>query len=340
MRNKTIWLCRAGKNGEFENKFIEDERIYITWKDLPIPLDSFKEQSQLKKYLTDMDPSFKENTAKTWASQFFAFAKSMEKGDIVALPSKIYPVIHFGEITGNYCYMPGKGENAPMHYRTVNWKWKSVPRSAFDQDVLYSLGAFMTICRIKHSERIMTVLTADKVISNITTPDSGIQQDTSIDIEGAAYDEISNMLISKTKGHKMADIIAAILRAKGYTTYVSPPGPDNGVDILASRGSFGFEQPHICVQVKTSDAPLERAVLDQMLGAMRNFEADYGLLVSWSGFKSSIERERAKQFFRVRLWDHKDIVKEFLNHYDELDDEIKQLIPLKKIWVVKDNHTA
>ena len=35
-----------------------------------------------------------------WASQVWPFAHEMKKGEIVVLPSKIKPVIHFGKITG------------------------------------------------------------------------------------------------------------------------------------------------------------------------------------------------------------------------------------------------
>jgi len=34
------------------------------------------------------------------------------------------------------------------HYRDVDWLAKDIPRDRFDQDILYSLGAFMTVCRI------------------------------------------------------------------------------------------------------------------------------------------------------------------------------------------------
>ena len=107
-----------------------------------------------------------------------------------------------------------------------------------------------------------------------------------------------------------------------------------GVDILASAGTLGFGSPKICVQVKSTDAPVDRIVLDQLGGVMKNFGAEYGLLVSWSGFKSSVINETAKQFFEIRLWTHKEIIEEFLRYYDQMDDEIKELIPLKKIWVV------
>ena len=157
------------------------------------------------------------------------------------------------------------------------------------------------------------------------------------DIENEALDAIKNLMIQKAKGHDLAKIVDAILRAKGFTTYVSPPGPDKGVDILASAGTLGFGSPKICVQVKSTDAPVDRTVLDQLGGVMKNFNAEYGLLVSWSGFKSSVIHEIANQFFQIRLWSHIEIVDEFLQHYDQMDDKIKELIPLKKIWAVNND---
>ena len=53
--------------------------------------------------------------------------------------------------------------------------------------------------------------------------------------------------------------------------------------------------------------------------------------------ESSIINETAKQFFEIRLWTHKEISEEFLRYYDQMDDEKKELIPLKKIWVVNGN---
>jgi restriction system protein len=97
---------------------------------------------------------------------------------------------------------------------------------------------------------------------------------------------------------------------------------------------MGFGKPRLCVQVKTGDEPLGRPILDQLIGAMQNFSADQGLLVSWSGFKSSIDKEIPNQFFRVRLWGQKEIIHELLNNYDKLDEDIKAELTLKRIWTL------
>ena len=174
----------------------------------------------------------------------------------------------------------------------------------------------MTICRIKQEDRIKAVIHAQKQGKKAPqiTPQEPQDDEEARDIENEALGVITNLIIQKTKGHGLAK-----------------------VDILASAGTLGFGSPKICVQVKSTDAPVDRIVLDQLGGVMKNFGAEYGLLVSWSGFKSSVINETAKQFFEIRLWTHKEIIEEFLRYYDQMDDEIKELIPLKKIWVVNNS---
>jgi restriction system protein len=159
-------------------------------------------------------------------------------------------------------------------------------------------------------------------------------EEESVDLELVARDMIVHYLGRKFKGHGMARLVEAILKAKGYTTYISPEGPDKGIDILAAPEPFGFGRPRICVQVKTGDAPVDRPTLDQLLGAMQNANADQGLLVSWSGFKNTVHREIPSQFFRVRLWDQTAIIDELVSCYDKLDEDIRAEIPLKRIWTL------
>jgi restriction system protein len=135
----------------------------------------------------------------------------------------------------------------------------------------------------------------------------------------------------------MEDLISDILKAKGFTVYQSKPGADGGKDLLAAGGEMGCGSPRICVQVKTEDTPVDRIILDQLGGVMTKVGAEYGLLVSWSGFKSSVEQERGNQFFRVRLWDSTDVIREIFNNYEKLSPEIQADIPLKRIWMLSDD---
>lgn len=331
----TMWLCRAGKHGEYENKYLEEQRIYCTWNGLSVSLQSFSKKEELKKYFFNQDSDLKDKTVTNWIGQIWPFCYEMKKGEIVVLPSKMNPVIHFGKIIGDYEFSADNA-NPYYHFRRVEWIAKDVPRELFDQDILFSFGAYMTICRIKQESRILKVLDNFGRKGGVLPKGHSVdvEEELSRDMELETFNEITNFIIRKTKGHGLARIVEAILKAKGLTTYRSEEGPDKGVDLLASPGILGFGNPKICVQVKSSDSPVDRSVLDQLGGVMKNFGAEYGLLVSWSGFKLSVQHEIAKQFFNIRLWSYKEIVEEFLTHYESMDESIKELVPLKKIWII------
>ncbi|MCS4470115.1 hypothetical protein JQ038_19960 [Clostridium botulinum] len=76
----SIWLFRAGKNGEYENKFINEKRVYLTWDDLNINLNSINSKEDLYKILIEHYNLEKEKTAINWASQIWPIAHRMKKG--------------------------------------------------------------------------------------------------------------------------------------------------------------------------------------------------------------------------------------------------------------------
>lgn len=332
----TIWLFRAGSSGEFEEKFLNDSRVYLTWNDLNKDLRQYPDQKSLKEDLMKHYELPKEKTAINWASQVYPIVAKMQKGDWVALPSKRSRTIHFGNIVGDYVYDESLG-SPYFHYRDVEWFAMDIPRDVFDQDILYSFGAFMTVCKIHKNNaeaRIKALWKNNWQSSHLNIINDEEADITSQNIEENMFDQISAHILRSFKGHKMEDLIAAILKAKGYTIYRSPEGADRGIDLLAASGELGFGGTKICVQVKSHDAPVDRPAMDQLIGTMSNVGASYGLLVSWSGFKSSVEREIPKQFFKLRLWDANNIIKEIFNHYDKLPIDIRAEIPLKQVWML------
>ena len=164
--------------------------------------------------------------------------------------------------------------------------------------------------------------------------DQGLVIEEHFDVERSARDQITRLVLARFKGHGMAELVGAILRAQGFSTHISPPGPDGGIDILAAPGTFGFSEPRICVQVKSQQSPIERTVLDALGGVMKKVNATHGLLVCWGGFKSSIDRDETQQFFHVRLWDADDLIDELLGVYDKLDADLRALVPLKRVWTL------
>ena len=335
-----LWLVRPGRHGQHEQKFIDDNRIYMEWAHFQPDVSKIDSKQEVQELLLEEHPNWKKMKAVTGSGQIWAFGHRMQKGDWVVVPSRLKPAIHFAEITGPYKFDP-QGGDSYRHFRDVKWLATDIPRSKFDQDLLYSFGAAMTICQITRNDaenRIRAMAKVSWTSAPPLSPRPGEEEEPEgeepVDLERLGRDEIAKLIMAKFKGHGLANLVDGILRAQGYTTYVSPPGPDKGVDILAASGPLGFGQPRICVQVKSGDSAVDRPTLDQLIGTMQNVQAEQGLFVSWGGFKSSVDKEVAAQFFRVRLWNQDTLIEELLKHYNELDEDLRADLPLKRIWTV------
>jgi restriction system protein len=336
-----IWLIRAGSHGEYEQKFVQESRVYVTWDDLDVDLSQLKQRADLTAAMTERYPDTKPKAIMNWVSQVWPFAHEIKKGDLVVLPLKTQPSIYVGEITGDYHAAP-EGPNPFFHWRPVKWIAEAVPRTHFGKDLLYSFGAFMTICRIQRNnaeQRIAamrangwkpeTIAAATKTMALVTDETA---EDT--DLEELAHDQIADLIAARFKGHGLTRLVEAILKAQGYTTYRSPEGADGGADILAGAGPLGFSAPRLCVEVKSESTQIGREPVDKLLGAMTKFNAGEGLFVAWGGFKSNVQKELATQFFRLRLWTRKELLEHLFEYYDRLDEDLKAELPLKRVWMV------
>ena len=335
----SLWLVRAGRYGEHLQRFLDNNRVFATWDELAHDLSTLTDRSALRTLLEITYPDASKGQISNYTGQLWAFTKKIKIGDWVIVPHKGKSSVNIAEVAGPYQY----DENAEppyYHYHDVKWIAHDIPRSNFDQDLLYSLGAIGTICQIERNdaEKRVRAMGGAGWKSKVSAPavklaDSGTGEE-AIDLELLARDQIAKLIIQKLKGHGLARLVDAILQAQGYTTFLSPEGPDKGIDILAAPGPLGFGSPRLCVQVKSGDSPVDLPTLNQLIGSMQNVHAEQGLLVSWGGFKQSVDREVPSQFFRVRLWDQDDIIGELLNSYDRIDESLRAELPLKRMWTV------
>lgn len=334
----SVWLVRAGKNGEQEDFALEKGLAVIGWEELP-DLTGIDSREKLADQMQRSFPDKGKMAIANYVGQVWAFRGRIDTGDLIVLPLKTRSMIAIGKCTGAYQYQPGNPAGA-RHTRSIDWLREDFPREAFGRDLLYSFGAFMTVCQIKRNDaevRIQTVLNGkeDPLVPTIGKEPEEPEDISSVpDLEQYAADQIRQHIAQAYKGHDLSRIVGEVLRAEGFQTEISPPGPDGGVDILAGKGPMGFDLPRLCVQVKSGKTPVDVKVFRELRGVMEDRGADQGLLVSWSGFTRPAVEEARRQFFRVRLWDAGELVVKVLNNYEKLSEELRTELPLKRIWAL------
>ncbi len=77
--------------------------------------------------------------------------------------------------------------------------------------------------------------------------------------------------------------------------------------------------------------------MQQLHGAMNQYGADQGLLVSWGGLSKAGQGQMQNAHMRVTLWEALDLIDAGLANYEKLPDAIREKIPLKQVWMLADS---
>ncbi len=332
----TLWLVRAGRDGENETLFAEENRVGVG---LGVSEDIGQlTRDEIAVKYRERNPEDSNARVGSRVGQLWRFSQSIENGDYIVVPFKQKRAIRIAKVVGDYQFDRTFSETVP-HTRRIEWVSEEIPRTSLDQDLLNTLGAIMTVCRIHKNDAENRILGAAGLKPFPPLPPEVSEgdglDDNSLDLKERANDDIERLISEKFRtadGYEMERLAQAILEAQGYTVLHSEKGKDKGVDLLAASGPLGFGRPRICVQVKSGGGKTDTFTLDRLIGTMDNFNAEQGILISWGGFTKDVTAAKAAHFFKVRLWDKQDLIDELLESYEKLNSDIKAELPLKQIW--------
>ncbi|RED42076.1 restriction system protein [Rhodopseudomonas thermotolerans] len=149
--------------------------------------------------------------------------------------------------------------------------------------------------------------------------------------EEQAQNEIRTYL-SSINPYELQQLVADLLKAMGYyPSWVSPPGPDGGLDIVAHPDPLGTRPPRIKVQVKRNAQAVDESGLRAFLALVN--EDDAGLFVAIGGFtKAARDAARMQERRKITLIDLDRLLELWIEHYAKLDDLARERLPLTPIY--------
>jgi len=341
----TAWMVRGGSAGERESWALENQVSGGGFREIG-DLGPCQSREAVLELVRAALPDKPLPANRNFAAQLWTLRGRIEVGDIIVMPLKTSKQIAIGRCSSGYRYVDNE-DSGKRHSVGVTWHRIDVPRTAFKQDLLFSLGAFMTVCRLdRHdAEKRLAAVLAGGVDPGAELPSIGdgagatmVEDSTDevsqVDIEAVALDAIRLRLIETFQSHQLSELVAAILRARGLTCVVSPPGPDKGIDIVAGAGPLGLDSPRIVVQCKSGGAPVDITVIQRLQGALGTTAAEQALLVAFGGVNKAAGELLTNQQFKVKVWDADALVDALLLEYPRLDSSIQELIPLRSIWTL------
>lgn len=213
---KAAWIVRSGRSGERDTFALEHGVAGGGFNEVP-DLTGVSSRDQLSDIVRASYPDDSDGKIANFAGQLWALRTRIQVGDTIVLPLKTTSQIAIGVVTGGYRYASDQ-EPDRRHLIGVDWRRTDVPRTAVHQDLLYSLGAFMTVCQTKRNDgawRLGQILAtgtdpgarpetidneaADEAIVAGASAESG----TAIDLEQAARDQIQSFVATRFAGHRL-----------------------------------------------------------------------------------------------------------------------------------------
>lgn len=332
------WAIRHGENGEYESIALAEGIALIGFRQVP-SLAAAGDGDKVKELVREAYPDASARSNGSRSGQLDRFRNYIRSGDVVALKLKTSPgFAAIGKVTSEYEYRVVEGES--RHTLGVDWISDEIPISNIPGDLLRRLHGFGTILEMRVEDAARRLLEAAAGQSDpVLAPREAVEIAEPTYSTGPADpdDQVLDHIRKRFPAHRLEALVAAVLEAKGFHTVQSPQGADGGVDVLAGKGPFGLDHPRICVQVKAVAGRTDVKVVRELDGAIRRFGADQGLLVSWGGFTKPAEDEARNQFFRIRLWNARNLLAAIYRHYPNLPQSIRADLPLKQIWVLNED---
>lgn len=323
----TVWGIHAGKLASADSLFVPKGFVALGWPDMGDLGSISPTRDSFRTQVAEVYPNVKPGVVPNNAGQLYRFVVEMKVDDLVAYATREGRLVHIGRVSGPYRYDPTMEPSHP-NVRPVEWL-RTLPRSSFTQGALYELGAAMSFFQIKTYADEFRIAASGSLAPEVITRDDTVTQ-VAADIEQTTKDYVLKILDKDLKGHPFAELFAHLLNAMGWRTRVSPPGPDQGVDIIAHRDELGLEPPRIKVQAKSGTGSIGDPVVKQLYGSVG--DGEYGMVVTTSFFTPQAKMF-ANQKTNLRLIDGDELLDLIFEHYHKFEARYKGLLPLKRVYV-------
>lgn len=203
-----------------------------------------------------------------------------------------------------------------------------------------TLGSLLTVFKPQHQDALRRFIETGEVpqpsglaASVVDDSDAESTQTSASDQEASNLELIAKR-IAAVGPYETQDLAAAILETLGYTTEVSPPGADGGIDIRACKDPLFLQPPIIKVQVKARPGNKTGPDEIRQLNGLLERGTDRAIFISTGGFTTPATKEA--EGMQIQLWNLDRIAELFLDNYESLPEKVADLVPLRRIWVLDD----
>ena len=141
---RSVWLFRAGRDGEDEEAWLDGDRAFLGFREVQ-DLAGCWSRGDVRERVAAAYLDSPARTITRHANELWRFANESRLGDLVVMPRKWQPTVAIGRIAGDYAYAEVDGH--PRHTRPVVWQKPDLPKERLSADLVENLSRRGTTVR-------------------------------------------------------------------------------------------------------------------------------------------------------------------------------------------------
>lgn len=322
------WGVRLGGGGKYVEHAKKGGYIAIGWERIK-SLDWLAKEQDANKARSEFAKEYRNVYGGTeiqvgqGIGQVIKFVRAIREDDIVVVPDMARGRVLVGRVNSPYEYKADWGDGCLYsHRKNVEWI-KEVKRDTIPIKLRTSLGSLLTVFSLdRRKQEIRTLIEGEGLL-----PDLGKKE-----IKEITGNELAKVILSRLFNldpESFERFITHLLTLVGFESTTTRHIGDKGVDVIGTFNPEGLADITLKAQVKRVSGRIGNQDILMLRGTLGIDE--HGVLITTGGFtKQALTEAEAEGRKPIALIDGQMLVDLILTHYDELDEEYKQLLQLGK----------
>ena len=152
-----MWVVRAGQGAKYFEKFLSEKKIFLSWEGYKKDLKEYTSLKMMRELVVEEKSAENRTAISNWSGQLNSFVNQIVIGDFILIPSTRSQTYTLARVTGNYVFSADDPDGL-YHSHDVDIITNAIPREIFPQSIVYSLGAYRTLFKVKHEEAIIKLI--------------------------------------------------------------------------------------------------------------------------------------------------------------------------------------
>lgn len=320
---KRYWGIRMGEGGRYVCHSLQHQFIAIGFSESLGNLQAWEARrhedqkklwDEFRSYYRKRVPEETVIQSGIQAGQAANFVMGMKPGDIAVVPEPLARKVHVAEITGSYQYVENPEDGCHhRHRRTIRWIRRNIGPEELPARLDSSLRSQLTVFSLdKHRDAI------EQLIGRPVASVSGKEL-------------VRRVLqrLSELTPQQFEYFIGQLFSLEGFSASVTQYVGDKGVDVVGALSAGGLAEITLKIQVKRIRSNVGIEDILRLRGTLGTDE--HGAFVTLGGYtKKAIAEAQEPGKKEIMLIDGEGLVDLVLRHYDELPQEYKSLLGLKR----------